>query len=309
MGAIAAVTAANLLTENHLIAAALAEARVRRLLVDRVSLRNTPFVEFVGDLAGMASKVSRVRFAGLGQSLTMTTAATETEEATPQNVTLDKSDVTIGRHHCAVTESQLAQILTPDGDLNPDALAATFVETWEGKWMDVLADTFDDFAGDIVNTTDPASMDDIYDAIDEFEENDIDGPICAALAGKQIADIRNSSRAEGGPLQFRTDIQAFQGMQGFEFEVSGIHVFRINRVKTSGGSRHGAMWAPGAIGWNMGSTSRVKTSYGATKPAGLPLIIGYDFNEKAAKLDIVANAYFGEGIIQDELGRGFVTGA
>lgn len=310
MGAIDPVSAAGLLTENHLVAAALAEQRVRLLVADRVSVRNTPWMSFTGDLAGRGSKVSRVRFAGLGASLTMTTVTNEDDEATPSSVTLAKSDVTIGRHVVAITETQLAQILTPDGDLDPDALGMTFAETWEAKFMDVLVDTMDDFGTDIVNTSaDDASMDDIYDAIDEFEENDIDGPIIAALAGKQIGDIRDSSRVEGGAVPLRTEIQALQGMQGFQFEILGINVFRVNKVKTSGGSRHGAMWAPGALGWNMGSTSKVKTSFGATRPAGLPLVIGYDFNEKAATVDVVANAYFGEAIIYDGLGRGFVTKA
>jgi hypothetical protein len=308
MGSITAVTAANLLTENHLIAAALAEARVRRLIADRVSLRNSGFVEFVGDVANTGSKASRLRFAGLGASLAMTTAATETEEATPASIELAKADVTVGRHYLALTESQLAQIVTPDGDLDPDGLALTFAESWEGKFMDLLADTIDDFGTDIINSaTDEFTLDVVYDIADEFEENDIDGPLCAAVAGKQISQLRNSSRAEGGALAMREDIKELQAMQGFQFEALNINFFRVNRVKNSGGSRHGAVWAPGAVGWNMGSTKKVKTSYGATKPAGLPLIVGYDFNEKAAKVDTVANAYFGEAIIYDDLGRGLVT--
>jgi hypothetical protein len=207
-------------------------------------------------------------------------------------------------------ESQLAQIITPEGDLDPDGLADTYAESFDAKWMDILADTIDDFSADTVNTsTLDASIDDLYDAIDTFEQANIDGTLVAALHGKQIGDIRESSRAEGGAVHLREDIKDLQGMQGFQFECLGINFFRVNRVKTAGGSRHGGIWAPGAIGWNMGSSSKVKTSFGAVKPAGLPLIIEFDFTPAGALVDIVGNAYFGEAIIYDGLGRGFVTKA
>ena len=309
MPAINPISEANLLAQNWVLAAALAEARVRRLIADRVSMR-TVAVDFVGDIAGTNSKTSRTRRAGLGHSLSMTTAATETEVGSATSVTVEVGDVTVGRHYLILEETQLAQIVLPDGDLDPDGLAMTFGESWEGKFMDVLADTIDDFSTDIVNTSvNPASVDDLYDTVDEFETNDIDGPIFGALAGKQISDIRQSFRAEGGPLQFRTDVQELQGMAGFQFEVLDLNIFRVNRVKTTAGSREGAFWAPGALGWNMGSTTRVKTGFGAIKPAGLPLVVDFDFAPKGGTVEIVGNAYFGEAILYDALGRGFVTAA
>lgn len=307
MAAINPISEANLLSNSWVFAAALAEAKVRQLIADRVSMRQVA-VDFVGDIAGTNSKTSRTRRAGIGHSLSMTTAATETEEGSATTLTIENGDVTVGRHYVILEETQLAQIVMPDGDLDPDVLAGSFVDAWEGKFMDVLADTIDDFTTDIVNTSAAdASVDDLYDTADEFETNDIDGPIYGALAGKQIGDIRQSFRAEGGPLQFRSDVQALQGMPGFMFEVLDLNIFRVNKVKTTAGSREGAFWAPGALGWNMGSTSRVKTGFGAVKPAGLPLIIGFEFNEKKGTVEIVGNAYFGEAIIYDALGRGFVT--
>src|SRR5690349_11849616 len=115
MASIASITEANLNSNSWILAAALAEAKVRMLIADRVSLRNTDAVEPIGDVANSASKTKRVRFAGLGASLSMTTAATETEEGAPANVEIQKADVAVGRHYLVLQESQLAQIILPTG--------------------------------------------------------------------------------------------------------------------------------------------------------------------------------------------------
>ena len=144
---------ANVQTAGFQTAFAFAEARLVALLASRTSLRTTGAVPVLGDVAGKGTKTLRDRQIGLGHSLSMTTATSENQTATASTVTLQTGDVAVARHWILLSQTQLSQITDDTGAIKPAGLAASFADSFDGKWNDILCDTVKSFTNDIGTAT------------------------------------------------------------------------------------------------------------------------------------------------------------
>lgn len=290
-----------------------AQGIIDEIVADKFSIRTTPALMAVGDVAQRGTDTLRKRRAGLGYSLSF---ASKTEQESTSASTFDTEviDVAVGRYAMALELTYTAEMVGDIALTDAMFLANTTVDSFEGTFMDVLADTIMGFTTDKGTSGAAATIDDVFDVKFYFLENStglIEGDIYFMLHGHQLAQIENSLRAEAGAFQYRQDVQGFLDMQrqGFKGQLLGMNFFASNRVNSSGGNRHGAAWVPGALGYAFGTPTAVMGSYQSVKPANLPIIIEFVEAPATATRTIVANAWFGQGITYDLKGVGFVTTA
>lgn len=290
-----------------------AEGMIDEIVADKFSIRTTSALMAVGDVAQRGTDTLRKRRMGLGYSLSFA-AKTEQESTSASSFDSEVVDVAVGRYALALELTYAAEMVRDAAIPDAMALANTFVDSFEGTFMDVLADTIMGFSTDKGTSAAAATIDDVFDVKFYFLENStglIEGDVYFMLHGHQLAQIENSLRAEAGAFQYRQDVQGFLDMQkqGFKGQLLGMNFFASNRVNSSGGNRHGAAWVPGALGYAFGTPSAVMNTFQAMKPANLPLIVEFDAAPATATRTIYGNAWFGQAITYDLKGVGFVTAA
>lgn len=287
---------------------------IDELIADRTTIRGTMALTPCGDIAMSGTDTLRKRKMGIGWSLTMT-AKTEQEAISTSSFNTQVDDVAVGRRGIGIELTYTAEtIATPD---MPDAMAfaASMINSFEATFMEDICDTITGASTDVGTSGVNFSLDDLIDGklyFLTFDDGVIETTdIYALVHGRQIGDLLNSIRGETGPMQFRTDIQGFTDLKlnGFQGEILGVQFYASNRVTTSGGNRHGAMWVPGALGYSFGTPTKVLDSYLSIKPQNLPMIIEFVADPETATRTIYANAWYGQAIIYDEKIVGIVTDA
>jgi len=310
MASISTINVGDLQTNGLLNASILAEAKVRMLLADSTTLRNTAAIQQIGNVAGRGSKVLNVRYAGLGSNLSMDAASSEVSAESVSSVDVSNATVTIARRYLGLDESQLAQIAGAGWGFDPMVLAGTMVDSFEKGFMGLLGTAIQSFGTDVGNASGTASVDDAYDVIETMESEGASGSaIFTMLHPTQIGEVRSEIRSEVGPGGFRTDAQEMLAYKGAGYVGSylGLHFFSTANVVDATSKYHGAAWVPGAIGYGIGSTERVITNSGVLRPAGIPVVIELEPVPGSGKVTIHSNAYDGLGIIEDARGVGWVT--
>lgn len=289
------------------------EGALREKLMDGTNLMTSGFVPLLGDVAGTGSKTMRARYLdAIGFGLSMTSAANENTSVTASNVTATTADVSIGKYSLAYINTYVNQIVATDGELTTEGLADYIAKSYVGAWMDLLATTIATASTASGQSLVPASFDDLLDVTYYFDG--LNGTVNALgmIQGTQWSNLKDSWRDEPNfqMPDFSNELLALKGGPGFKTIALGMPLYVSSRVTASGGNRKGAFWAPGAVLWLRGGTSRIKPSVAAENVINMPdlgLIIEMSGVPGDATGRIDGNAFFGMGLGDGALIRGFVT--
>jgi hypothetical protein len=305
MASIAKFTQALLDTNGILSAFVLAERRMQLLIAERTDLRDlVPFVGG-GNVSGAGSDTLRDRRVGLGASLAMSTPTNEDDSVSASAVTVETGDVAVARHSLVIQSSFFSQIVDDTGMLNSTAIAETMVGSYIAHWRNRLAVVGAAITGSLGSNSAALDVDTWMDMIEEYEENSIDGQIRAMLHSKAVGQLRRSATNEGGSLQYAVEAQELAkakqlGLVGSYLDVP---IYMSNSVTEAGGGKQNVTWTDGCIKQAVGTTERITTVNAIGRPAGTPIILGIDETHQTATQLIVANAFFGLGVVYDARGR------
>lgn len=288
------------------------EGTMRERLMDSVTLRNSGFVPLVGDVAGMSSPTIRMKFLdAIGFGLSMSSLS-EAASITASNLTATYEEVTVGRYGIGWDNTYLNQILAPSGELTMEGLAIYNQYSYDSTWMDALATVIQTAATDSGRSGVAAEVDDLLDAIYFFDGLDSQVPlIIGVIHNIQKIHLKESFRLEPA-FQFpevAEQILSTQGGPGFWRLMFNAATYVSTHVAASGGNRHGAFFAPGAVVWAIGSTSSVRPAVEANtvRLDDMGLITEFSGTPGSATSTIRTNAFFGMDGGDGEIIRGFVT--
>ena len=298
--------------ETDLRLAATLDRGLHELLADRASIRRTGALQFFGTVNDTGSDTKRVRLAGLNGYDEMSTTAAENTDVSNTSLTDSSADIAVVRGSLRYDESDLAALTGFTGsDINPVVLAGSMVGAFEGWFNQLVANVIDDFGTDVGTSTVDMSVDDWYDAIFTLEIADVPGPFFAMLHARQLADLQNSLRSEGGAVQFMpatAEMLMIKG-QGYAGNLNGVDIYRSSNVNSAGGNRHGAMWGFGALGFCLGVPGPIVGGSQVVQFGDAPILVEFDRDSSAATTEIVGHGYAGVAIIEDSRGVGIVTDA
>ncbi len=300
-----AILQSNLETDLRLASSLAANLRV--LLADQASLRTSGVVTFLGSVNGSLTDTLSERFAGLDGYDAFAAASSEASDESSTALTDASASVAVARMVIRRDISDLA-VLTGNGAINPRRLAASMVGEYEQGWMQLLADAIDDAATDVGSSGVDMSVSDFFDAIYQLELSSVPTPLTALLHPRQIADLTESLRAEGGAIQYMPASQAMLEAkgQGLAGELLGVSIFKSSKVNSAGGNRHGAMMGAGTVGYRIGVVEEV---IGSQVIRADEFIVEFQRDSSASTTEIVGSSYLGIGIIEQARIVGIVTDA
>lgn len=292
-----------LVSEGLLQSVALAERTVHLQLTDTVDLFGLPCIRMAGDIRGRGSDALRVRRAGLGWNLSMSATAAEDTELSASSVENEYDDVTVARRGLRLDETQLAEIAGGEYGFDPIDLGMTLADSFRAGRMDALATAVMGATVD-VTAADQGDIDDVFDILDVFSGRGYTGPLYGYIHPTTMGSIRDSVRAEVGPLKEREDIQALRAV-GAE-PLLGIGFFLDNRVVADGGNYHNAVMAVNAMEYAIGTPEPKMAANQQVRPAGQACIIDFKWEPETSKTLIIANGYDGIAIGEDNRSVGLV---
>lgn len=300
-----AILQSNLETDLRLASSLAANLRV--LLADQASLRTSGVVTFLGSVNGALTDTLSERFAGLDGYDAFAAASSEASDESSTALTDASASVAVARMVIRRDISDLA-VLTGNGAINPRRLAASMVGEYEQGWMQLLADAIDDAATDVGSSGVDMSVSDFFDAIYQLELSSVPTPLTALLHPRQIADLTESLRAEGGAIQYMPASQAMLEAkgQGLAGELLGVSIFKSSKVNSAGGNRHGAMMGAGAVGYRIGVVEEV---IGSQVIRADEFVVEFERDASKSTTEIVGSSYLGIGIIEQARIVGIVTDA
>lgn len=296
--------------ETDLRLAAALDQEVRALLTDMMSIRDSGAISYHGSVNGTGSDTKRIRFAGLDGYDSMSSAA---ESAVSNTSLTDASaDIAVARIALRYDLHDLAEFTgTGPGDINVERLSKSMVGAFNQGFNSLVANVIDDFSTNVGTSGVDMSADDFFDATYQMDLNSVPGPYYAAFHGRQIADLKDSWRAEGGAHQWREDSQevvALKG-QGYQGSLLNVGIYAMSDVVAAGGNREGGLWGLGAVGYADGNPA-ITPNAGSQiiRPAGdSPVYVEIQRDADAGHTEIVGNAYVGVAILEQGRGVGVVT--
>lgn len=293
--------------ETDLRLASSLAANLRVLLADMASLRRTGVVTFLGSVNGALTDTLKERYAGLdGYDAFSATAAEDTAVSTTA-LTDASATVAVARHAIRRDISDLA-VLTGNGGISAERLAASMAGEYEQLFNQLVADSVDDLGTDVGTSGADMSVSDFFSAMYQLELNNVPGPYSCILHPVQLSDLRESLRAEGGAVQFSPatmDMLSIKG-QGYAGQFLGVDVYKISKINSAGGNRHGAMVGAGCLGYRIGT---VESVIGSTIIRADEYAVEFDRNSSAGTTSVIGHAYVGVAILEDARGVGIVTDA
>ena len=179
----------------------------------------------------------------------------------PSAYTTGKRTLTVAGYGIAYNLSDLAQLSA--GPVNVDELAMQIAQGLGLALTDVLAALFAGASQSVGTSGAALTADDIYDAIALLRAGNVSGPMACVLYPKQISNLIESIRSEGGVAQFRSDSAAATTAQvgpGFQFSFAGVDFYQSDSCVTAnaGADSVGALFVPGAIGWSVANPMAVE---------------------------------------------------
>tara|TARA_R110000772_G_scaffold211130_1_gene321793 strand:- start:1506 stop:2456 length:951 start_codon:yes stop_codon:yes gene_type:complete len=280
------------------------EAEVRAQLADMASIRTgTDALLFAGDVAGSGSDAVTLRFAGYGAKTPMASAA-EDADVSATSLTTATSTITVARNSLRYDITDTAVLTGLGADIDPFLLASSMAMSAEARFMEIICSTFTSASTSVGTATVDMSVDDFMDAIFALEIADNNGNFYAVLAPRQWADLQNSLRSESNnALAFSPAVEAAIGAkgQGYQGSLLGVEIFRSSRVQNSSpaGNKIGAMFSSGAIGYAIGTPRPLAGAGAEVRPAGTPVVVGFERDESKALTEVVGHLYCGAAIAQD----------
>ncbi len=279
-------------------------------LADRTSLRTTGACTYYGSVQGVGSDTMNVRVAGLDGFDAMAAVADGADLSGSTDITSSSVSIAIARYALRRDLTDLAEMGAMSGaDITVQRLAASAVGEAEACFMGLVGTAIAGFSTDVGTSAADLTVDDFFSAISTLEIADNTGPYYALLAPVQLSDLQSSIRAEAGALQFMPATQDMLNAKGAGYAGTflGVDVYTSTHVTTSGGNRHGGMWAEGCIGW---ADAQPLIGFGDTvRPSGSPVVVEMQRDASSALTEVISNAYFGVSLIQNAKGVGIVTDA
>ena len=304
------ITHASLETDLRL--ANILSQEIGLLLADRTSIRTTGAVTYHGSVNGAGSDTVAVRLAGLDGYDAMAAVA-DGVAATETAITDASATIAVSRYALRRDLTDISEATGMGGsDITVQRLAASAVGEADACFMGLVATAIAGFgATDAGSSGVDMSVDDFFTATSTLEIANNSGPYYALLHPRQLADLQTSIRAEAGALQF---LVAGAGMDqsmlsakgaGYAGSFLGVDIYTSSHVTSSGGNKHGGMWAEGCLGW---ADSQPLIGFGDTiRPSGSPVTVEIQRSASAALTEVISNAYFGVSVVQDSMGVGIVT--
>jgi len=276
------------------------EQEIRRELAESLNLVGLGLVQLVGNVANTGSDVIRIdRIGGIGYAEAMATMGTEIAPITLTGLTTGYDTVTVARHGLAKSDSYSNQIQGRRLEAKIAGMRQQVVPSWI-KTMRQKVATAGAGITDVVGTSGALwTFDDELDLIAYFNETEgFQGDAITLRHPEQFTQLRESIRNEPN-FQFPDITLALQGLKaggGFA-DWLGLRNHASFDVTASGGDHQGFAYAPGAIGWAVGSTENVEVENAATTmfigEFGLVIETKSDGNIATSRFD--ANAWFGVG--------------
>ena len=149
---------------GNLRLAAMIENEVRAILADQASIRNSGALLFAGDVAGIGSKVMRMRYANWGAATPFATA-TDGGEVSEATLTPSTVDITVGRSALRYDISDLAAMTGLGMDIDPFSLAQKMAMSAEARINGIITATFAAASNSVGTSGVDMSVDDFYDAM------------------------------------------------------------------------------------------------------------------------------------------------
>jgi hypothetical protein len=282
--------------------AAMIENEVRAILADQASIRQSGALLFMGDVAGIGSDSMRMRFANWGAATPFATAS-DGAEVSESTLTPSTVDITVGRSALRYDITDLAALTGLGMDIDPFSLAQKMAMSAEARINAIIANTFTAATNSVGTSGVDMSVDDFYDAMFQLESVSNNGEFYCILHPQQLSDLRDSLRSESNnALAFSPateDMLAIKG-QGYAGRFGGVEIFKSSYVTEVTGDKVGAMMSRGGIAYAVGTPRPLAGAGVEIRPAGTPVVIGFQRDESKGLTEVVGHLYCGAAITEDD---------
>ena len=286
---------------GNLRLAAMIENEVRAVLADMASIRNTGALLFAGDVAGIGSKVMRMRYADWGAN-TPFASATDGADVASATLTPSTVDITVGRSALRYDITDLAAMTGLGIDIDPFTIAQKMAMSAEARINQIICATFTAATNSVGSSGVDMSVDDFYDAMFQLESESNNGEFYCILHPQQLSDLRDSLRSESNnALAFSPateDMLAIKG-QGFAGRFGGVDIFKSSYVNEVTGDKVGAMMSRGGIAYAVGTPRPLAGAGVEIRPAGTPVVVAFQRDESKGLTEVMGHLYCGAAITED----------
>lgn len=286
---------------GNLRLAAMIENEVRAILADTASIRNSGALLFAGDVAGIGSKVMRMRYADWGAATPFATAA-DGADVSASTLTPSTADITVGRSALRYDITDLAAMTGLGLDIDPFSIAQKMSMSAEARINEIICATFASASNSVGTSGVDMSVDDFYDAMFQLESEDNDGQFYCVLHPQQLSDLRDSLRSESNnALAFSpaTEDMLMAKGQGYAGRFGGVEIFKSSYVNESGGDKIGAMMSRGALAYAVGTPRPLAGAGVEIRPAGTPVVVAFQRDESAGLTEVMGHLYCGAALTED----------
>ena len=286
---------------GNLRLAAMIENEVRAILADTASIRNSGALLFAGDVAGIGSKVMRMRYANWGAATPFATAA-DGADVTASTLTPSTADITVGRSALRYDITDLAAMTGLGLDIDPFSIAQKMSLSAEARINEIICATFASASNSVGTSGVDMSVDDFYDAMFQLESEDNDGQFYCVLHPQQLSDLRDSLRSESNnALAFSpaTEDMLMAKGQGYAGRFGGVEIFKSSYVNESAGDKIGAMMSRGGVAYAIGTPRPLAGAGVEIRPAGTPVIVAFQRDESAGLTEVMGHLYCGAALTED----------
>lgn len=286
---------------GNLRLAAMIENEVRAVLADMASIRNTGALLYAGDVAGIGSKVMRMRYADWGAAQPFA-SATDGVDVTATALTPSTVDITVGRSALRYDITDLAAMTGLGIDIDPFTIAQKMAMSAEARINQIICATFASASNSVGTSGVDMSVDDFYDAMFQLESESNNGEFYCILHPQQLSDLRDSLRSESNnALAFSPateDMLAVKG-QGFAGRFGGVDIFKSSYVNEVTGDKVGAMMSRGGIAYAVGTPRPLAGAGVEIRPAGTPVVVAFQRDESKGLTEVMGHLYCGAAITED----------
>lgn len=281
---------------------------IKLLLTDTANLRNSPFIDYAGSIAGVGSDTIRVRKAGLDGRDVFSALANEDDSIANTGLTDGHVDIVVAR---AGLKYQITDLASMTGmganDIDVMRLAQSMAGSYEAYFAELTGDTIDDFTAVVGTSGVIFDVDTMLAGIFQLEQADssrgVPGPYAAILHPKQLTELQDSLRNESNSIfaYSPATLEAI-GMKGpgYVGRFLNVDLYSSSYVNTDGTDRQGALFGVGALSYADGVPAALPGSVDAMNMG--PIVVELDRDPASASTSVVGHAYLGMAVIDDNRG-------
>lgn len=170
-------------------------------------------------------------------------------------------DITVARYGLVMQPSDLFHITSPGGGIDVAYIVDLLVRSLDLTLTDLLCGLFTNIAGRVGVSAQPMTVDDLFDG--QFYLNLKNNPTgsAAVLHAVQINNLRESTRGETGPFQFRSDAQGLLTAPGVGFvgQLAGTALYQSDSCASvdTNVNRQGCIFTQGAFAYSLADVSQM----------------------------------------------------